>query len=551
MKNINKILACSLLALTAASCADLDTEYQGYYVTPEQKQAVADFDPAKAQAAITGCFANFNVIAAVSDDHWDFGWPAIMMGLDLQALDVQCKYTGYNWHLFFERYDSRNLDGEATAAMWKTMYNQIFTANAAIAGIDPETTEPTQMFYLAQAHALRAYDYFQLAQSYAFNYDGHQSDPCVPIITNLNSDEIAKKGGAPRNTVAEVYEQIYADIDHAIELLNATNIKPQNVISSKPKRMMSVAAAYGLRARINLVCHKYAEAASDAQMAISNFNGRPYSLEEVSRPAMNSLEDPAWMWGVAIAETDRVVTTGIVNWPSFMVSFSDGYVTAGAWKYCGYQLWSYIPNSDVRKGWFLDDNYQSPNLTEAETDYLAEYIGTPNYYNADNTTILFPQTNVKFATYQNVMLQNINANDIPLMRIEEMYLTLAEALGMNGELAAGKSTLEQFVKTYRNPKYTCTASTVEDFQTECWMQRRLELWGEGLSFFDIMRLNKGVDRLGNRTCYRYRFNIPAGDPALIYCVPRSEVNANPFISVDDAGTTVNAVLPILEPGLDQ
>lgn len=551
MKNINKILACSLLGLTAASCADLDTEYQGYYVTADQKQEVVNFDPAKAQASITGCFANFNVIAAVSSDHWDFGWPAIMLGMDLQGLDLQCKYTGYNWHWDFELFLSPNLDGTPTAAMWKTMYNQIFTANAAIGGIDPETTEPTAMFYLAQGHALRAYDYFQLAQSYAFNYEGHEQDPCVPVITNLNSDEIGKVGGAARNTVAEVYEQIYADIDRAIELLAASKVKPSDVISSKAKRMMSLAAAYGLRARINLVCHKYAEAAADAQAAIANFSGRPYSIEEVSRPTMSSLEDAAWMWGIAIAETDRVVTTGIVNWPSFVVSFSDGYVTAGSWKYCGYQLYSWIPNSDVRKGWFLDDKYQSPNLTAEETNYLAQFIGTPEYYAQDNGTTIFPQTNVKFASYQNVIEQSVNANDIPLMRIEEMYLTLAEALGMKGELAAGKSTLEQFVKTYRNPRYTCTASTPEEFQTECWMQRRAELWGEGISFFDIMRLNKGIDRVGNRTCYVYRYQIPAGDPVLVYCVPRSEVNANPMISVAEAGTISVRPRPVLEPELDQ
>ena len=539
------------MALTAASCADLDTEYQGYWVTTDQKQEVSNFDPAKSQAAITGCFANFNVISAVSTEHWDFGWPAVMLGMDLQGLDMQAKYTGYNWHWDFELFLSPNLDGAPTAAMWKTMYNQIFTANAAVAGIDPETTEPTQMFYLAQGLALRAYDYFQLAQSYAFNYVGHEQDPCVPVITNLNSDEIALLGGGKRNTVQEVYDQIYKDIDEAIRLLSSTSVKPTDVLSSKPKRMMSLAAAYGLRARINLVCHKYAAAASDAQAAIANFSGRPYSMDEVSRPNFASLEDPAWMWGIAIAETDRVVTTGIVNWPSFVVSFSDGYVSAGSWKYCGYKLYSYIPNSDVRKGWFLDDNYQSPNITPEETAYLAQFVGTPEYYAEDNTSTIFPQTNVKFATYQGVLEQSVNANDIPLMRIEEMYLTLAEALAMNDELAAGKSTLEQFVQTYRDPKYTCTAATVEDFQTECWMQRRLELWGEGLSYFDIMRLNKGIDRVGNRTCYVYRYQIPAEDPVLVYCVPRSEVNANPNISVEQAGTISVRPKPVFEPDLDQ
>ncbi len=300
--------------------------------------------------------------------------------------------------------------------------------------------------------------------------------------------------------------------------------------------MNSQDSAYGLRARIILVMNNYADAAADAQKAIELFPGQPYSMEAVSRPAFNSLNDAAWMWGIAIAETDRVVTSGIVNWPSFMVSFADGYVGNGAWKYCGYQLYSYLPASDVRKGWFLDDKYASSNLNAQEQAYLNMFIPEkgPIYGTQDTSSSLFPQTNVKFASYQNVIEQGVNANDIPLMRIEEMYLTLAEAKGMSN-LGEGKQLLESFVKTYRNPKYTCPAESVEDFVNECWMQRRAELWGEGLSFFDIKRLNKGVDRANNRTCYGYRYNIPAGDIIFNYCVPRNEVTANPQITAEEAG----------------
>lgn len=548
MKTLNKILAVTLAAASVTSCADLDAVNQSYYVTPEDKQEVAAMDPAKAQAAVTGCFSNFNVCQGVFSEHFDFGYPAIMLGLDLQALDVQCKYTGYNWHISWERYDSPNYDSEQSYMMWRTMYNQIFTTNALIASADLETTNKELQFYNAQGYALRAYDYFVLAQSYAFNYAGHEDDLCVPIITNENSEQAAADG-APRATVKEVYEQILKDINTAIELLDASGLQPSQVISSKPKRMMSAAAAYGLRARINLVMHNYKEAAADAQTAIEKFTGKPYSMDELSRPTFSSLDDAAWMWGIAIAETDRVVTTGIVNWPSFMVTFCDGYVGNGAWKYCGYQIYDYLSSSDVRKGWFLDDNYKSSHINAEEQAYIDQFIPAdgPIYGTADSSSSLFPQTNVKFASYQNVLLQSVNSNDIPLMRIEEMYLIQAEATGMDSNnLGQGKQLLETFVKTYRNPNYTCTASSVEEFVNECWMQRRAEFWGEGLSFFDIKRLGKPVDRANNRTCYRYRFNIPADSPVLNYCVPREEVNANPLIPLDKAGVISDSPLPFHE-----
>lgn len=247
MKAINKFLALSIAALSVSSCADLDPENQSYYVTTEQKQEVAKMNPEMAQAAVTGCFANFNVCKGVFDEHFDFGYPAIMLGLDLQALDVQCKYTGYNWHLSWERYDNPNLDSEQSYMMWRTMYNQIFTTNALIAGSDEESTNSEIQFYLAQGYGLRAYDYFVLAQSYAFNYVGHESDPCVPIITEKNQSEAALDGCA-RATVKETYEQIMSDINRAIE--------PHRSFRSYPRKgHLQQAPPYdGYRRRLRSAC---------------------------------------------------------------------------------------------------------------------------------------------------------------------------------------------------------------------------------------------------------------------------------------------------------
>lgn len=74
------------------------------------------------------------------------------------------------------------------------------------------------------------------------------------------------------------------------------------------------------------------------------------------------------------------------------------------------------------------------------------------------------------------------------MRVEEMYLIKAEAEAMGGNLSGGKSTLENFVRTYRDPSFTSKANSAQDFQDEVWLQRRMELWGEGFSLFDILRL---------------------------------------------------------------
>ena len=127
------------------------------------------------------------------------------------------------------------------------------------------------------------------------------------------------------------------------------------------------------------------------------------------------------------------------------------------------------------------------------------------------------------------------------MRVEEMYLIKAEAQAMSGNVSGGVSTLNSFVTTYRDPSYKCAATTPEAAQEAVWQQRRLEFWGEGMAYFDIMRLNKGVNRLGCGFPTTAVFNIAAGDPIQIYSIPNKEVQYNPLL---ENNPLVSAPAPI-------
>lgn len=537
MKKINKYIALGLGALTLASCESLDTKYQGYYVTAEQKQEVLELNPSMALAGVTGCAAAFSNYETVYAQHFDFGYPSIMIGLDLQGVDMVCDNSGYNWFSYWEAFSSPTPNGTPSSMAWYHLYDQIYACNSVAATIDEDTDDNQLMFYRAQAMAIRAFDYWVLAQTYQFNYKGNESKPCVPIVTEKNTQEAAENGN-PRATVQAVYDQILSDLDGAIDFLTKTTLTPEQVIDSKPKRLVSLATAYGLRARVYLTMHEYAKAAADAQNAISAFGGQPYSIAEVSVPTFTSLDDHAWMWGVAISENDRVVTSGIVNWPSMVVTFcGNGYVSVGAWKYCNSLLYNQISRNDVRKGWFLDENLTSPNLSKQQQNYINEF--------GDD---MFPYTNVKFNSYQGVVGQSTNANDIPLMRIEEMYYILAEAQAMSGNVQGGVETFKNFVTTYRNPSLSIqdeASLTPAQAQELIYQDRRVEFWGEGLSYFDLMRLNKGVDRRGSNYPAAFTFNIDPTYGCLIYCIPQGEINGNPGISNSDNNDSVDRPSPAL------
>lgn len=510
-------------------CEDLDTEPKGDTITSKQKEEVVENDASKAEAGVNAIFAQFSQYAPNKDalnrtNHHDIGYPSVMMFTDMNGHDVISDNNGYNWMGEDLSYEDRINTSRGVQIIWNDMYKIIRACNNVIGAIDPETEDPTSQYYLAQGLTVRAYSYFILAQLFQFNYADNMSEPCVPIITNDNADAAAVDG-APRSTVKEVYTLIQSDITSAIDYLKSAET---NGITRPDKRYVNLAVAYGLSARVHLTMENWAEAATAADNAITASIATPAGISDVNKPAFWTATEDNWMWGIIINETDDVVTSGIVNWISHVGSMNNGYASySGGWQ-INKKLFASIPTSDVRKGWWLDGTGDSPNLTEEQAKFMAD-----EEYN--------PYTQVKFAPYNNVVGNSTNANDIPLMRIEEMYLIKAEAEAMSG--GNGKTTLENFIKTYRDPDYVCNAT---DIQKEVYRHRRIELWGEGLSWYDIMRLETGVDRRGagypNASMV---FDIEPGSDILLWRIPEAEIQANPMISEGD--NNPQASLPVAVP----
>lgn len=522
MKINKKFFIMALAGLSLVGCADLDTTPLGDIVTSDQKEDAVTANPERVSASVNAIPAMFNVYNTAGRSsvwHCDFGYPALMLFADQRGMDFVSENIGYNWFSEpIEMSDDWDIDSRSNQLTWQILYNQIATANAVISVVDRDTqlgaeADPTLQYYLAQALVVRSFDYFMLAQRYQQTYVGHESLPCVPLLVEGNLEQVAMDGGCVRSTVKEVYDQILTDLADAIYMLENTTVKRAD------RRFVDAAVAYGLRARVRLVTNDWAGARDDAQAAIDKTDAKPASISDVSKPTFKDMNEGNWMWAIYISEEDRVVTSGIVNWPSHMGSLNYGYASVGAWRYISKKLYNAIPATDIRKGWWLDGSAKSANLSAEQQAYVDEK-GIPAY------------AQVKFAPYKEELYTSTNANDIPLMRVEEMYLILAEATAMAGDAAKGASTLQTFVQTYRDPSYTLTAASATDVQEAAWNQRRIELWGEGLSYFDILRLKKGVDRRGAGFGEDYVFNIPAEDPVLIFLIPQVETEANKLIDGD-------------------
>lgn len=249
-------------------------------------------------------------------------------------------------------------------------------------------------------------------------------------------------------------------------------------------------------------------------------------MADVSTPTFNSATANSWLWGVMITPDNDVVQTGIINWPSHLCSFTGNGYTSGVpdgYRKINVALYDQIPDTDIRKQWFLSpDNTSSLIDNEKLEGYsVVEYFG------------LEPYVNTKFGAYQSVFGNTTNASDWPLMRVEEMYLIKAEAEAMSGNLAAGKSTLENFVQAYRDPSFVSKATSPQQFQDEVWLQRRVELWGEGYSLFDLLRLKKPVVRKNTNYHASVQFNLDPESQIMIYRIPQCEMETNTGISDTD------------------
>ena len=528
MKNIKNILLASTLASFAlVGCNDLDTEPKGSTITSTQKEEVIAKDPAKIKASATAISAVANTWDLLgSERHDDYGYGSLMMLMEHRGQDMVGFDTGYNWYGYELALDDHDYSWVFTRMFWSQMYKQIYACNQLCMVIDPETTDNELMFYLAQGYSMRAFAYFNLAQMYQFTYVGNEDKPCVPILLDSNAETAASEGCA-RSTVQEVYTQIMTDINNAIALLEKTTAKRPD------KRYVDAGVAYGIRARINMVMNKWTDAASDAEKALSLSGAAPYSMADIAKPHITDINDNAWLWGVLVEETDDVVDTGICNWPSHMGSLNYGYASVGAWRMVNKKLYKSIPATDVRKGWWLDADGVSTSLNAEQQAYITK-MGAPAY------------TQVKFAPYNNELGTSVNACDIPLMRAEEMILIKAEAQAMAGNATEGAATLEDFVTTYRDPSYKILSTSAQGVQEAVWEQRRIELWGEGHSYFDLQRLNKTIDRRGGGYEAHLVYVIEPNDPVRIYLIPQSEIQANALISDADNNKTAGIPTPVTD-----
>ena len=522
-----RYLIPAVATLVIASCADFDSvDMQGGTLMEKQVQETYVDMPVRGLASFEGLYAGLcepGVVAGWQGQYYrmdDQGLMSILISNDYESADAVNISGGYNWFSSACSFESRNANYWNPWIRYKAPYDFISLCNTFIASY-PEDVTGEALYMVAQAHAIKAYCYMLLAPSFALFTD-ELDEPSVPLLT----DDVKDPANNPRATLKDVYDYIIDELTFAVDNLDGF-VRPTNAYIDKR-------AALALRARAELFIRDYQNAYDDAVAAVDGLT--PYSIAEVSVPAFYKLDDHNVIWGydMTLVTAQKEPDATHTSWMGSL-----GGATYAWWVQAYARiykpLWDLIPDTDIRKQWWVDETLHSTiadaiTFAEPGSGNAPEPVATLTY---EDKLPFLPYTNVKFGVNE-IGTQNCD-EDFPFVRVEEMLLIQAEAkLGLNDEPGA-KNILENFVKNYRDPSYSANGHGLP-LADEIWFQRRIELWGEGFAAPDLKRLNKPVVRMHANSNWpdEYKFNLPADDPWLRMRFPQDETNTN-FGIVDNTG----------------
>ena len=427
-------------------------------------------------------------------NHSNFGQKTADLVSDLMGNDMVVHSAGYGWFNTDYRYTAQltATDNSRSERLWYYYYRLINNANLILVDIDKAAGEQADKDNIkGQALAIRAHSYFYLVNFFQQTYKGNESKPGVPIY------KVPTSIGAPRGTVKEVYDLIIADLTEAETLLTG---KTRKVMSH-----INVNTVQAIRARVALQMEDYATAATYANKARQ---GRSPMSAAQYQAGFSKINDgnPEWLWGAEVI-TDQA--TVYASFYSHMDVATGGYAALGGQKKITKSLYDQIPAGDVRKTVF-----QTPGTgTSTSPDYNQKKLRVPT--------------------------PGSWAADYLYMRAGEMYLTEAEALARTpGQEAAARTVLQTLIQA-RNPAYTAAGLNGAALISEILLQRRIEMWGEGVALFDIKRLKTGLNRVagaGNHGTPSYDpivYTLADQDSKFLMRIPQAEIDASDVLTAAD------------------
>lgn len=529
IKSYTKIVALGTLMMFGASCEVTDlqpidalSENTAYETLERIELAVAGvYDGAQSGFYIGG--AQAGVVRG-----YPFGAAHLQQG-DCRGEDMVSVAAFYGV-TYDGTYDANSPNN---GFYWQTAYAMINRANVVINGIrkaptNSALTEAVKSSYEAELRLLRAMAHFYLLTNFARPYNDNPTtaaagipyrDQAVGTNDGLSVDEAGKLG---RNTVAECYAKMIADLDYAETNLPATRSK--NAITRATK-----GAAIALKTRLRLHQNDWAKVIEEANKLIPTTGNLVSPIGSYQLTAT-----PMGPFGAAnknnvesiLSIENNDVDNGSVNGaaPSmYAASAAGGRGIVGISPL----IWNqpFFPANDFRK-----------------SSAMVQQDGASS-----------PGRGAMFSKkYADVTSRTDNA---PIIRYAEVLLNAAEALARTSPTVNSRAVaLLNAVRNRAVPegagRYTESSfATSQELVQAILNERRIEFLAEGMRWLDIHRLGndavygpKGIPAKASRTLtftnlytnnpattYTMLAAIPYSNFKFVWPLPVEEISNNPTL----------------------
>lgn len=417
--------------------------------------------------------------------------------------------------------DMTDKDSWGARIAWDYCYNLITLSNILVASAENNTSNKEEAFICAQGLTFRAHAYLRLLQIYGprweDRYDSSGSEVAtVPIVLTPEAENL---NDIPSATMGVVLDRIYDDLNRAIELYTFSGLKRAEIWEP------DISVCKGIYARAAMLKHDWNTAATMAREARQD-----YPLMTADEYLAGFAEPTSeWIW----------CDNGNIE-HIFYASFGATYACNGTypclWGTIGagaidYMLQKQAGSRDRRSelfyspinSFFLPDFWgdgcdpQTMNIAILYSRLCQDFVdfanvhyqrvGVPNDWLPPYTEYGFPLSygdalvTAQFgAQFKFWGTDEYGTSKFPFMRASEMLLIEAEALWENGDDARARDLLNELnINRYRTRSngasyYNPLDSSGEELLNDIKFYRRLELWGEGFSWFDFKRWNQPIER---------------------------------------------------------
>jgi len=393
---------------------------------------------------------------------------------------------------YIYKLEYRNATGSG-CNIWGDAYQAIAVTNDIISAIDKVSVDDAQSGdrdrIKGEALFVRGMLYFDLLRSYS-REPGHlvnNFDLGVPLVTEPFTS-MGPDAYPSRNTVYEVWAQIESDLNEAFSLLkgNDTNNFPQRPTSFAAKALLARACLYE---------SKWQEAVDAATWVIDQKNPTLYTgdYKDLFTNGVETVYELRYSASEALGSSSLHAMYAVND--GWTGTEGPGYISSGIGSGEGELI---VANNLLAQ--FEPGDKRLSMMRQA-------------YFNGDRNTIVW--WTGKFNSWQGAFGQD----NIPLIRISEMYLIRAEA-ALNLP-TPDFTTARNDINALREARgLAATTANNGALAAAAQKERRLELCFEGHRFFDLKRLGLDITKEPPSVTLPYTdFRVVAG-------IPQTEMDVN-------------------------